>query len=121
MLLKAVNRASSILVELICSLFFCKDAEMSSEESDVELDMEGVLENPDNEESHEMGDMNKKEMTDDEMEKFDEARSSAMSTFSEVKLDPVCKARIAIHFMDDRRVVEKSHQSVAGYLDYRLI
>ena len=57
---------------------------MSSDESDVELDMEGVLENPDKEETHEMGDRDKKEMTDEEMEQFDEARSAAMRTFSEV-------------------------------------
>ena len=48
--------------------------------------MDGVLENPDTEEPHEMGDPDKKEMTDEEMEQFDEARSSAMGTFSEVKL-----------------------------------
>jgi len=60
--------------------------EASSDESDVELDMDGVLENPDTEEPHEMGDSDKKEMTDEEMEQFDEARSSAMGTFSEVKL-----------------------------------
>ena len=64
-----------------------KDAgEASSDESDVELDMDGVLENPDTEEPHEMGDPDKKEMTDEEMEQFDEARSSAMGTFSEVRL-----------------------------------
>jgi len=55
----------------------------SSEESDVELDMEGVMENPDVDEPHEMGDVNKKEMTDAEMEQFDEARGNAMATFSE--------------------------------------
>merc|ERR1719341_3230204 len=50
---------------------------------DVELDMEGVVKNPDPEEAHEMGDPEKKEMTDDEMEKFDEKRGEAMSAFSE--------------------------------------
>merc|ERR1719219_1773456 len=54
-----------------------------SEESDVELDMEGVVKNPDPEEGHEMGDPEKKEMTDDEMDKFDEKRGEAMSAFSE--------------------------------------
>ena len=58
----------------------------SSEESDVELDMEGVMDNPDVDEPHEMGDINKKEMTDAEMEQFDEARSNAMGTFSEVRM-----------------------------------
>ena len=58
----------------------------SSEESDVELDMEGVMENPDVDEPHEMGDVNKKEMTDAEMEQFDEARGNAMATFSEVSV-----------------------------------
>jgi len=60
-----------------------EDAEMSSDESDLELDMEGVLEDPDSDEEHEMGDVNKKEMTDEEMEKFDEVRSNAMGTYSE--------------------------------------
>ena len=52
-----------------------EDVEMSSEESDVELDMEGVMETADDDEPHEMGDTNKKEMTDEEMDKFDEKRS----------------------------------------------
>merc|ERR1711971_1132349 len=60
-----------------------EDMEVESEESDVELDMEGVVKNPDPEEAHEMGDPEKKEMTDDEMEKFDEKRGEAMSAFSE--------------------------------------
>ena len=38
--------------------------------------------NPD--ETHEMVDKNKKEMTDQEMESFDEKRSEAMQAFSEV-------------------------------------
>ena len=38
--------------------------------------------NPD--ETHEMGDSTKKEMTDQEMESFDEKRSEAMQAFSEV-------------------------------------
>merc|ERR1719147_129199 len=54
-----------------------------SEESDVELDMEGVITEPDPETPHEMGDRNKKEMTDEEMDKFDEKRSEAMGAFSE--------------------------------------
>merc|ERR1719245_1885428 len=41
------------------------------------------MDDPDADEPHEMGDVNKKEMTDEEMEQFDEARSNAMSTFSE--------------------------------------
>ena len=57
---------------------------MSSEESDVELDMEGVIADNETEDTHEMGDPDKKEMTDDEMTKFDEARGQAMSIFSEV-------------------------------------
>merc|ERR1719187_2692340 len=56
---------------------------VASEESDVELDMTGVIDTPDTEENHEMGDPTKKEMTDDEMEKFDEKRGEAMSSFSE--------------------------------------
>ena len=82
-----------------------EDMEVESEESDVELDMEGVIKSPDPEEAHEMvcveltcfgqglyinvvlvqGDSEKKEMTDDEMEKFDEKRGEAMSSFSEVE------------------------------------
>merc|ERR1719507_2242501 len=41
------------------------------------------VEDPDSDEEHEMGDVNKKEMTDEEMEKFDEVRSNAMGTYSE--------------------------------------
>jgi hypothetical protein len=37
-----------------------QEAEMSSEESDVELDMDLVLAQPDPDEPHEMGDPNKK-------------------------------------------------------------
>ena len=59
---------------------------MSSEESDVELDMEGVIEDNETEDTHEMGDKNKIEMTEEDMTKFDEARGEAMSTFSEVSL-----------------------------------
>jgi len=55
-----------------------------SDESDVELDMEGVIADPDPvDASHAMGDSSKKEMSDEEMEKFDEKRGEAMSTFSE--------------------------------------
>merc|ERR1719334_597179 len=60
-----------------------EEMEVESEESDIELDMEGVIAEPDPEIEHEMGDPTKKEMTDEEMEKFDEKRSEAMSTFSE--------------------------------------
>lgn len=61
-----------------------EEMEVSSEESDVELDMEGVIDDPDSTATeHEMGDPEKKEMTDEEMEKFDEKRSEAMSAFSE--------------------------------------
>merc|ERR1719228_3183307 len=60
-----------------------EEMEVESEESDVELDMEGVIKSPDPEEAHEMGDFEKKEMTDEEMEKFDEKRGEAMSAFSE--------------------------------------
>ena len=58
--------------------------EVESEESEVELDMEGVLDSPDQEQQHEMGDSDKKEMSEEEMEKFDEKRGEAMGAFSEV-------------------------------------
>merc|ERR1719341_1917544 len=54
-----------------------------AKEEDMEVDMEGVIKSHDPEEAHEMGDCEKKEMTDDEMEKFDEKRGEAMSAFSE--------------------------------------
>jgi len=63
-----------------------EDMEMS-EESDVELDMDGVIADPDPQTEHEMGDTNKKEMTDEEMDKFDEKRSEAMQAFSEGEWD----------------------------------
>lgn len=67
---------------------------MSSEESDVELDMEGVIEDNETEDTHEMGDKNKIEMTEEDMTKFDEARGEAMSTFSEVRFREKKKNRI---------------------------
>ena len=59
-----------------------EEMEVESEESDVELDMTGVIDKPDSE-NHEMGDADKKEMTDEEMENFDCKRGEAMSAFSE--------------------------------------
>lgn len=63
-----------------------EDMELS-EESDVDLDMEGVMDSPDTDTPHEMGDKTKKEMTDEEMDKFDEKRSEAMMAFSEGEWD----------------------------------
>ena len=60
------------------------EMEVESEESDVELDMEGVVGDPNPSIDQEMGDSNKKELTEQEMEAFDEKRSQAMQTFSEV-------------------------------------
>merc|ERR1711963_938238 len=57
------------------------EPEPESEESDVELDMTGVVE-PDNDENLDMGDPNK-ELSDADLEKFDEKRSEAMGVFSE--------------------------------------
>ena len=77
-----------------------------SDESDVELDMEGVigkmhctlsftlniyvLGDPNPDINQEMGDPNKKELTEQEMESFDEKRSEAMQTFSEVIPSAYC-------------------------------
>ena len=57
-----------------------------SDESDVELDMEGVIGDPNPNIDQEMGDPNKKELTEQEMETFDDKRSQAMQTFSEVEI-----------------------------------
>merc|ERR1711976_869217 len=57
------------------------EPEPESEESDVELDMTGVVE-PDKDENLDMGDPNK-ELSDADLEKFDEKRSEAMGVFSE--------------------------------------
>ena len=57
------------------------EPEPETEESDVELDMTGVVE-PDTEENLDMGDPTK-ELTDADLEKFDEKRSEAMGVFSE--------------------------------------
>ena len=62
------------------------EMEVESEESDVELDMEGVIGDPNPNIDQEMGDSNKKELTEQEMETFDEKRSQAMQTFSEVDI-----------------------------------
>merc|ERR1711976_420525 len=57
------------------------EPEPESEESDVELDMTGVVE-PDTDGNLDMGDPNK-ELSDADLEKFDEKRSEAMGVFSE--------------------------------------
>merc|ERR1711963_1080393 len=57
------------------------EPEPESEESDVELDMTGVVE-ADKDEPLDMGDPTK-ELTEADLEKFDEKRSEAMSVFSE--------------------------------------
>ena len=56
--------------------------EEESEESDVELDMTGVID-PDNDAPQSMGNPDKVEFSDDEMDKFSEKRSEAMAAFSE--------------------------------------
>jgi len=57
------------------------EPEPESEESDVELDMEGVVE-PDKDSPLDMGDPSK-ELSEADLEKFDEKRSEAMGVFSE--------------------------------------
>ena len=57
------------------------EAEPESEESDVELDLTGVVE-ADKDEPLDMGDPSK-ELSDADLEKFDEKRSEAMGVFSE--------------------------------------
>merc|ERR1719412_1509460 len=57
--------------------------EVESEESDVELDMDGVVGDPNPLGEQEMGDPNKKELSDEEMDKFDEKRGEAMQAYSE--------------------------------------
>ncbi|XP_050347117.1 putative protein FAM10A4 [Nymphalis io] len=59
--------------------------EDSDPESDVELDMEGVISDT-SEANQEMGDQFK-EVTDEERDKSDEKRSEAMQAFSEQRLD----------------------------------
>ena len=61
-----------------------KEMEVESEESDVELDMDGVIGDPNPLGEQEMGDPNKKELSDEEMDKFDEKRGEAMQAYSEV-------------------------------------
>jgi len=58
-----------------------QEDEPMSEESDVELDMEGVVE-ADQGDPQSMGDPNK-ELSEDDFDKFDAKRSEAMSVFSE--------------------------------------
>jgi len=59
------------------------EMEVESEESDVELDMEGVIGDPKPIEDQDMGDPNKKELSEEEMDSFDEKRSEAMQAYSE--------------------------------------
>ena len=61
------------------------EPEPESEESDVELDMTGVVE-ADADPALPMGDSSK-ELTDEDLEKFDEKRSEAMGLFSEGQWD----------------------------------
>ena len=61
-----------------------KEMEVESEESDVELDMDGVVGDPNPLGEQDMGDPNKKELSDEEMDKFDEKRGEAMQAYSEV-------------------------------------
>ena len=49
-----------------------------------------VLGDPNPDINQEMGDPNKKELTEQEMESFDEKRSEAMQTFSEVIPSAYC-------------------------------
>merc|ERR1719340_22174 len=59
------------------------EMEVESEESDLELDMEGVIGDPKPIDEQDMGDPDKKELSDEEMDKFDEKRGEAMSAYSE--------------------------------------
>ena len=63
-----------------------KEMEVESDESDVELDMDGVVGDPNPVVDQNMGDPDKKELSDEEMDKFDEKRGEAMSAYSEVGL-----------------------------------
>ena len=67
-----------------------EEMEVESEESDVELDMDGVVGDPNPLGEQDMGDPNKKELSDEEMDKFDEKRGEAMSAYSEVGLGGKC-------------------------------
>ena len=57
-----------------------------------------VLGDPNPDINQEMGDPNKKELTEQEMESFDEKRSEAMQTFSEVIPSAYCKMYI-FHYL----------------------
>ena len=52
--------------------------------SAVPASLEGVIGDPNPNVEQDMGDASKKELTDQEMENFDEKRSQAMQTYSEV-------------------------------------
>ena len=75
-----------------------EEMEVESEESDVELDMDGVVGDPNPLEDQDMGDPNKKELSDEEMDKFDEKRGEAMSAYSEVGLWGVKTLTIETNF-----------------------
>ena len=57
---------------------------VESEESDVELDMDGVIGDPNPDVVQDMGDPSKGELTDSEQEEFSNKRSEAMQLMSEV-------------------------------------
>ncbi|XP_053612668.1 hsc70-interacting protein-like [Plodia interpunctella] len=60
-------------------------------ESDVELDMDGVVEPDVLSDSQVMGDLSKEEVSDEERDQSDEKRSEAMRAFSEQKFDEALK------------------------------
>ncbi|VVD04624.1 putative protein FAM10A4 [Leptidea sinapis] len=62
------------------------DSDLSDYESDVELDMEGVMEGDPTEAVQDMGDLSK-EVTDVDRDNSDEKRSAAMRAFSEQKYE----------------------------------
>ena len=63
-----------------------------------------VLGDPNPDINQEMGDPNKKELTEQEMESFDEKRSEAMQTFSEVIPSAYCISFIISKFLSEGRV-----------------
>ena len=72
--------------------------------------MEGVLEQPDEDEPHEMGDMEKKVMTDEEIEQFDEVRGRAMGIFSEVLILFIdCQTHRFIYIISNCVIIRNSN------------
>ena len=89
------------------------EMEVESEESDVELDMDGVIGDPNPDVEQDMGDPNKGEITDEEMDAFNDKRSEAMGLLSEVMIDILLSVSYYTFFRESLRKQLRSSPRVS--------